>query len=99
MRKPLAFQVANEREVASFGRIWFVFILLSGVPWGGWLLLGGPGGCASPLGALGVGLLEVFLVVVVLLDTSCGGRVVDRGVGVGGESCTAACGFKAKPGF
>ena len=83
MRRPLAFQVANDREVASFGRIRFVSILLAGVPQEGWSLVGGPGGRTSLMRASGIELLEAFCTEVVLLDENCGGRAVDRGVGVG----------------
>ena len=58
VRRPLAFQVANDRVGVSLGRIRFVSILLSGVPCGGWRLEGILVGCASPLGVPCVGLPE-----------------------------------------
>ena len=42
-------------------------------------------------GASGQELLETFCTVAGLLEENCGGRAVDRGDGVGGDSCTEAC--------
>ena len=70
MRRPLAFQVANEREVASLGRIRLVSILLTGVSWGGWSLVGDRGGRTSLMGASGMELLETFCTVVAILAES-----------------------------
>ena len=82
--------MANDREVASFGRIRLVSILLSGVPWGGWSLAEERGGRTSVGGASGTELLVAFCTVAVFLKENCGGRAVDRGIGVGRESCTVA---------
>ena len=66
-------------EGESFGDIRFVLILLTGAPWGGWLLVR-----RSPLvGVSGVELQETFCAGASLLVENCGGRAVDRGVGVG----------------
>ena len=60
MRRPLAFQEANEREVALLGRIRLVSVLLDGWSWKSGSAEVVFGGQPSGEGALGRGLLEAF---------------------------------------